>query len=97
MSNGAQHGHRRVPDLSPEMREFIGQELRNCRDRIGLTRQQLAKQINSASSTLAGIERGDTAPSLGMFLDILYATDASESQVLSILRKDMHLRSGGAR
>lgn len=52
------------------VRVYVGQQLREARDRKDLTQQQVAKAVDRDDNYYAKVERGDATPSLTMLIKI---------------------------
>jgi len=60
----------------------IGAHLREARNTVGLTQEQLAEKVNVGTTYISDIERGAKFPSLSLFIKIVDALGVSSDFVL---------------
>ena len=60
----------------------IGARLREARNKVGFTQEQLAEKVNVGTTYISDIERGAKFPSLSLFVKIVDALDASADYIL---------------
>ncbi|BCK74973.1 predicted transcriptional regulators [Acetobacter aceti NRIC 0242] len=86
--------------ITPELARAIGRQMKILRTRIGISRAEAAEKTGFHPSTIHTIEAGTRSPHLMTLLDILYAYDASASELtdflLSIVMEHMRLRAVSA-
>ena len=80
----------------------LGPRLRRVREERGLSVRELARRINCSASLISQIERGRSAPSVGILyaiatelrasLDFLFGAAAGEDAMLATAHGDGHLR-----
>lgn len=61
----------------------IGQNIRKCRDEIGITQETFAEMVSLSSSYMGAIERGEKLPRLTVFIRIANALKVSSDCLLS--------------
>lgn len=60
----------------------IGSRLKKAREAKHLTQEQLAEMVDKSTSQIAFIERGERAPSLPTFLDIISVLEVTADEIL---------------
>ena len=68
----------------PKSEEPVYSRLERHRQRVGLTRQQLADAVDVHYQTVGYLERGEYSPSLALALRISAALDAPVEQIFSL-------------
>ena len=61
---------------------LIGEKIRECRNALNLTQQQLAEKVGITPRYLGDIERGSKVPKLETFIKLLNGLNASADYVL---------------
>lgn len=61
----------------------IGQNIRKCRAKVGLTQEALAERVGLSTSYMGAIERGEKIPKLQVFICIANALNTSSDRLLS--------------
>ena len=66
---------------------MVGSELRNARERVGMTQEQLAHKAPADRSYISEIERGRRSPTVVMFLRLCRAMGVSASAIITRLER----------
>ncbi len=78
-----------------DVREQFGRILRDKRTSKGLTQEELAFRAGMNVTYLSDIERGKSAPSLAMLVDLAVALEVHPSDLIGGLQIDAAGRDGG--
>lgn len=78
-----------------DVRQQFGRLLREHRTRKGFTQEELAFRAGMNVTYLSDIERGKSAPSLSLLVDLAIALDAQPADLLVGLALEKLSRDGG--
>lgn len=78
-----------------DIREQFGHILREARTDKGLTQEELAFRANMNVTYLSDIERGRSAPSLAMLVDLAVALEIHPAELLRAVSVDGITQSAG--
>jgi transcriptional regulator with XRE-family HTH domain len=73
-----------LPDPEADVRQAVGDRIRRCRERRGLTQWQLCEAAEIPRSTLQEIERATTDARLSWLARIARALDTPLAQLLDV-------------
>lgn len=66
-------------DINPKE---IGNRIKECRKRAGLTQEQLSERIGLSKNHISGIERGLNQPTIGFLLSLYLSIGCSPNEIL---------------
>ena len=72
-------GNRRIP--SEELRARFGANLRHCRERLGISQEELAFRAEAHITSISPLERGERLPRITTFIKIAGAVDATPHEL----------------
>ena len=71
--------HRRIP--SEQLRAKFGENLRHCRERLGISQHELAFRAEAHIGSISPLERGERLPRITTFLKIAGAVEATPDEL----------------
>ncbi len=73
------HGYRRI--LSGEVRVRVGANLRHCRERLGISQEELAFRAEAHFGFISPLELGERLPRITTFIKIAGAVEATANEL----------------
>ena len=74
-------------------KKIMGLMIKNKREALGLTQEELSARINLDQSNLSNIENGKSFPSFPKFCSIIEALDVEPNEMLSFLSFSLNTKN----